>query len=431
MADEKLAIDGGEPAGVQFRGPAYPGGERVGEEEVEAAVRVVRSGRLFRHSARQFPPPPSDNTLFESELAAFVGVPHAQATSSGTAALQCAVAALGISPGDEVLVPAYTFVATAAAIVLAGGVPVIVDVDASLGMSAADLGRRISPRTRGVVAVHMRGAACDVDAIREVADAHGLPVVEDVAQAAGATLRGRALGSLGQLGCFSFQYNKAITAGEGGAVVARDAELFRRVNVYGDTVAWLRPDAPADVEMAFGMNARLPEVSAAILRVQLGRLPDIVAHGRRRRHQLERAFLEATDAPSALRPLLEPDGDNGTSFLFFAPTVDAAAFVVDALRAERVFSTRVFEHERPGAHVFTGWRAMMNRSSWAKDGAPWSHARPELRYDPAEFAGTLDRLARAVQVDLHSNMEDAFYAGIARALDKVLRDPRAGFRARA
>ena len=85
------------------------------------------------------------------------------------------------------------------------------------------------------------------------------------------------------------------------------------------------PDAPADVEMAFGMNARLPEVSAAILRVQLGRLSDIVAHGRRRRHQLERAFLEATDAPSALRPLLEPDGDNGTSFLFFAPTVDAAA----------------------------------------------------------------------------------------------------------
>ena len=154
------------------------------------------------------------------------------------------MAALGISPGDEVLVPAYTFVATAAAIVLAGGVPVIVDVDASLGMSAADLGRRISPRTRGVVAVHMRGAACDVDAIREVADAHGLPVVEDVAQAAGATLRGRALGSLGQLGCFSFQYNKAITAGEGGAVVARDAELFRRVNVYGDTVAWLRPTPP-------------------------------------------------------------------------------------------------------------------------------------------------------------------------------------------
>lgn len=428
---DRLAIDGGPPACPYFTGPSFPGGELIAEEEEAAVIRVVRSKRLFRHYGLEFPPPPSENAQLEQELAAKFGASSALTVSSGTAALQCAITALKTSPGDEILVPAFTFIASAAAVVLAGCVPVIVDIDASLGMDPEDVERRITKRTKAIVAVHMRGAACDLTAIKGIADRHGLPIIEDVAQAAGASLGGRALGSIGALGCFSFQFQKVITCGEGGAIIAGDAELMKRALIFSDTVSWMRPGSTVtEPEIMLGMNARLPELSAAVLRVQLGRLDGIVSNGLRHQATLRDAVIDVTGDAECIRKDHGPGSDNGTVFIFHARSRQAAAFIVKALQAEHIWANRVLDTDAadPGAHVYYGWKPVVERRSWHADGSPWSHGRRDIDYSPDAHPHSVERLARGVHIDLHASAQDEHFILVAKALRKVLRDPRAGFR---
>jgi 8-amino-3,8-dideoxy-alpha-D-manno-octulosonate transaminase len=430
VVDDRLAIDGGAPACPQFLGPTFPGAELVGEEEEAAVVRVVRSRRLFRHYGLEFPPPPSENSHLEGELASHFGSTSALTVSSGTAALQCAVAALKLAPGDEILIPAFTFIATAAAVVLAGGVPIIVEIDDALGMDPADVERRITKRTRAILPVHMRGGACDVRAIKAIGDRHGLPLIEDVAQGAGASLGGRPLGSHGALGCYSFQFQKIITCGEGGAIVAGDSELFRRASIYSDTVSWVRHDSTIrEDEIMLGMNARMPELSAALMRVQLGRLDGIVERGRKHQAALKAAVADAAPGTATMRGSHDPEGDNGTCLIFFTPSPATAEFVANALQAEQVFAGRLFDPEQPNPRrdtaVYCGWKPVVDQRSWLADGSPWSHAGQALDYTSAAHPSSVAKLARAVQVDIHPSASDEHFRGVAHALRKVLRDPRA------
>ena len=231
MTAEKLAIDGGTPVTTEpFPSTALGPGD-IGEEEIAAVTEVLRSKCLFRFSAGDA----SRCAALEAKFRAFTGCDYALAVGGGTAALICGLVGIGVGEGDEVIVPGLTYIASASAILICGGVPVIAEIDDSLTLDPADVQRKITPRTKAIMPVHMRGIPCKMDEIMEIARRHHLFVIEDCAQACGGLYRGTPLGAIGNVGCFSLQQFKVITAGEGGMVVTRDRTIYERAAVRHDS----------------------------------------------------------------------------------------------------------------------------------------------------------------------------------------------------
>ncbi|RLF04656.1 MAG: hypothetical protein DRJ60_06770 [Thermoprotei archaeon] len=246
------------------------------EEEISEVIKVLKQGSL----TASLPEGGSNVRLFEREFALFVGVKNAIAVNSGTAALHLSLMALGVGPGDEVLVPSLTFVATANVVVLAGAKPVFVDVDPkTYTMDPKDLERKITERTKAIIPVHLYGLMADMDSIMSIADKHGISVIEDAAQAHGSELKGRRAGSIGIMGCFSFYPSKVMTTGEGGMVTTNNdylASTLRSIRTHGQE--WVNGELLAT---RIGGNYRMPEIEAAIGRVQLKKLPKFLEIRRR------------------------------------------------------------------------------------------------------------------------------------------------------
>src|SRR5918996_6123270 len=200
----------------------------VGQEEIDAIAKVIREGSLFRYGVG------SECDRFEQRYAEYLGARHVALTCSGTYALTAAVTALGIGPGDEVLVPAHTYMATAMAVLAAGAIPVIVDVDETITIDPQAIEDAVGPRTRAVIPVHMWGAACNMDAIMEIAARHELLVLEDTCQGIGGGYEGRKLGTIGHAGAFSFNYYKNMTAGGRGGGRTRRGRKARRARGAGE-----------------------------------------------------------------------------------------------------------------------------------------------------------------------------------------------------
>ncbi|HPP54557.1 MAG TPA: aminotransferase class I/II-fold pyridoxal phosphate-dependent enzyme, partial [Thermoguttaceae bacterium] len=238
----------------------FPGVHWIDEEEEQAVLDVLRSRTLFRHYG---PAKPKYVETLEAAAREFYGVRYALAVNSGTGALTTAMAALGIGPGDEVIVPSFMWVATVAAVVQANAIPVLCEVDESFTMAPADLEKKITRRTRLIVPVHMAGSPCDMDRIMAIAAQHGIPVLEDVAQANGGCYRGRKLGTFGAMGIFSFQLNKNATAGEGGLLVTNDERLYWRAFSAHDMSLFWRDAQPVDPEpdvLTWPQGRRMPEL---------------------------------------------------------------------------------------------------------------------------------------------------------------------------
>jgi len=251
-------------------------------DEIAAATGVLASGRVNYWTGER-------GRAFEKAYAAHCGVRFGLAVANGTVALELALRGLGIGPGDDVIVPARTFIATAAAVALVGARPVVADVDpASQNMSAATCAAALTARTKAVIPVHLAGWPADMTALRAFADEKGIAVIEDCAQAHGATIAGKAVGGFGQVGCFSFCQDKIITTGgEGGMVVTDDERIYERMWSYRDHGKNLRavqePGGPATfkwVADSFGTNWRLTEFQAAIGLLQLEKLPAWVTRRR-------------------------------------------------------------------------------------------------------------------------------------------------------
>jgi dTDP-4-amino-4,6-dideoxygalactose transaminase len=262
------------------------------EEQVEAVARVLRSGRVNYWTGQE-------GRLFEREFAEACGARHAIALANGTVALELALHVLGIGRGDEVVVTPRSFVASAGTVVLRGATPVFADVDAaSQAITAETIERVISPRTKAIIAVHLAGWPCEMGPIMELARSRGLKVIEDCAQAHGATYNGRPVGSLGDLAAFSFCQDKIMTTGgEGGILLTDDEDLHRQAWSYKDHgKAYEAAHQPAAgpgfrwLHETFGTNWRMTEVQAVLGRLQLGRLPQWVERRRRHAATLESAF---------------------------------------------------------------------------------------------------------------------------------------------
>ncbi len=226
--DKENRLIRSEPFGYE-----WPGGYFIGDEELEYVTRVVRARSPFRHYGLD---PQRMCELFEEEFARYCGSAHALGVSSGTAALKVALAALGVGPGQEVIIPGYMWISTVAAVVQSGAIPVLCEVDETFALDPEDLPRRITPRTTTIIHVHMSGTTGHIEEVRAIAKRQKLWLVEDCAQAAGGSYKGKKLGTFGDMGTFSFQYNKAMTTGEGGMVVTDDELLFKRSQAAQDAV---------------------------------------------------------------------------------------------------------------------------------------------------------------------------------------------------
>ena len=276
------------------------------DEQLAAAQRVLRSGRINYWTG-------SEGKSFENEFAVYCGAAYGIALSNGTVALELALKAAGIGPGDEVVVTPRTFMASAACVAMAGAQPVFVDVDPrSQNLTPGAVQTAVTARTRAIIAVHLAGWPCDMIELKRIARAHELLLIEDCAQAHGATLRGRKTGSLGDIATFSFCQDKIMTtAGEGGMLLTDDPEIMERVWSMKDhgknRKKMLQPAQGFGyrwVHDSFGTNARMTELQAAIGRIQLRRLDGWVA-ARRRNASILDSHLDGLTALEVHRP--EPD----------------------------------------------------------------------------------------------------------------------------
>lgn len=256
-----LAIEGGSPV----RTHSYPAWPQYDESEEQALMRALHQGTWWRATGKE-------NTLFEQEFAHYHGASHAVTVSNGTCALEIALQVCGVLPGDEVIVPAFTFISTSMAVQRVGAVPVAVDVLAdTYCMDPLAFEKAITDKTKAVIPVHMCGHFCDMKAIMGIAEQHNLMVIQDAAHAHGARGQmGRAVGEWGTIACFSFQNFKLMSAGEGGLILCPDEEIRERAFLYSNCG---RPADDRDYQhLVVGVNARLSEFSAALLRSQLDRL---------------------------------------------------------------------------------------------------------------------------------------------------------------
>ena len=411
--------------------PMYPGALAVADEELAAAREavddVLRRKRLFRHWGVRGDPLETSRVLeLERAFARRAGAKHAICVSTGTAALQCALAGLGVGRGHEVILPAYAWYTVSTAVLALGAVPVLAEVDESLTLDPADVEQKLSPYTRAILCVHMRGAPCDMQRLAALAAARGVLLLEDVAQAVGGSYRGRPLGSLGAAAAFSLQLNKIVTTGEGGVVTTSDAEVHRRALVYHDVTAASRLRLPPE-EWRPGLNLRMNEVTAAVGCAQLARLDGLLQRMRGNARRLrEAAARDLAPRGVTLRRLHDPEGDTGIALVLFLPEAARTRAVERALVAEGVPAARLYhelEHfpdDLVDLHVYTSWFHLHRRLGWGADGEPWASHPREVEYGAGACPRTLALLARAIHVDVSPALTDEQVDQIATALRKVV-----------
>jgi dTDP-4-amino-4,6-dideoxygalactose transaminase len=415
---EPLAIHGGQPAITSPLPPMYPGGMWIDAEEEAAVLEVLRAKRLFRYYGPQAGP--SKVAELEAAFKAHMGANYSLAVTSGTAALMTALSGLGIGPGMEVIVPAFTWIASASAVAAVGAVPVMAEVDESLTLDPQDVEAKITPYTRAIMPVHMRGAPCRMDSLLEVARRHRLLVLEDTAQANGASYLGKRLGTWGDVGAFSLQFNKIITSGEGGMVITSSAEVYERAVMFHDVIGGQRNDIPEE-RILPGINFRMPELLAAVALVQLRRLEKLLEAMRSRKQFLKDNLAHIAQRKGIhFRVIHDPQGEAAICLVFFMPEAKQAQATSQALSAEGLSNWLLYQPEHVDYHVYAHWTPIMQQRSWTPQGGPWrNHPRP-VQYSPEMCPRTLDLLSRALHVDISPDLSNTNLEEISEALNKVL-----------
>jgi dTDP-4-amino-4,6-dideoxygalactose transaminase len=336
-AEPELAISGGVPVRTtplkaDFWGPQY-----YDEKEQQQIADVLTTRRPFRWYGPGTEPPMKVAT-FEKEFAARVQTRYALAVTSGTAALQCAMAALQVGPGDEVILPAWTWHSCYNAIVLAGALPVFAEIDESFNIDPADIESKITPQTKAILVVHLLGSPADLDRILPVARKHNLRLIEDCAQSLGASYKGKTVGSMGDIGIHSLQINKTITSGEGGAVTTNDPILFERASRFHDLGGLRAPHEKVagghHLDFFPGANFRMSEFTGAVLLAQVRKLDRVVNDVR---VNARRVYDGIGDLPGLYqRRLPDPAGELGSGIFLGFNGKEVRDRYVAAMKAENV-----------------------------------------------------------------------------------------------
>ena len=354
---ERLAVDGGEPVRATPLETGYPGARLIGDEERELVLEVLDRQAPFRFYGVS---EPDKVARLEREASRMMGTSYALGVTSGTAALKVGLKALDVAPGDEVIVPALTFIASPGTVAAHHAIPVFADVNESLTLDPHDIENRITTRTRAIMPVHTSGVAAEMDTIMDIARRHDLGVIEDCAQSAGTAYKDKPIGAWGDVGAFSLQVNKIITAGEGGFVTTSDPAMFERAVRYhdhgnyrfgrhavetsapDDTMGDLTVYPQAQLDAFPGEVYRMGELAGALALAQLRKLPGIID---RMRHAHDTIKREVEGLPGVtLRHLPDPNGVAGVAFGLLVDDPANTGPFVKALRAEGI----------PARHVYGG-----------------------------------------------------------------------------
>jgi len=374
-----------------------PGYEIIGEEEKNEILDVLSRKMLFRYE-------------FDEQRA-------------GTAALRVALAALGIGPGDEVITQGFTFVATWEAILDTGAIPVFAEIDDTLCLDPEDLAPKISSRTRAIIPVHMCGAQARIKDIVAIADSHGIPVLEDTAQSCGGRLGGKALGSFGKMGTFSFDSVKTLTTGEGGMIITNDEELYIRASEYHDHGHDHDPNVGRGLEKRnfIGINYRMMELQGALGLAQLKKLDNTILKRQKENKSRIKDALSKIDQIT-FRDIPDPDGDSATFVIFLLPTVEKAKEFNRVITEQGVGTVYWYENDW---HYFERWEHLLESKSLLPSGYPFKQESGETicSYQKSSLPRTAELLSRALTIQINLNMDEQLpkiIAAIEKAGDKVI-----------
>ncbi len=379
----------------------------------------VPSATLFRYYNDK-----SKVEQLEREFAAHLGCKHALGVNSGTSALIAAMVAAGVGPGTEVIVPAYTFFATVSAVVVAKGIPVITEIDESLTLDPDAVERNITPRTRAIAVVHMVGHQARMDELRRIADAHNLVLIEDVAQATGGTYKGKALGTWGHLGCFSFDAYKVMATGEGGMITTDDEWLYTRAQSYHDTAACWRPNRYEKErkpgELFCGENYRMSEMSGAIGLAQLRKL-DWVNENTRRAYNYLRDTIQL---PQGAR-WIEPHDREGVCGYMLGILFASREQACKAIQAQIGIGGMAGGGTRGARdwHLYTYWEHVLEQKSATPEGCPFTcpHIKDNLpRYTTTMCPRTEEIMLRTGFIGTRPDMNEDTLAEIAHKINTSL-----------
>jgi 8-amino-3,8-dideoxy-alpha-D-manno-octulosonate transaminase len=345
----------------------FPGTNWIDEQEETAVLDVLRTRSLFRYYG---PTEPKHVAALEETARSYYGADYALGISGGTGGLITTLLALGVGPGDEVIIPSFLWVATVGAVVQCNAIPVLCEVDDSFNMDPEDLKRKITDHTKLIIVIHMAGAPCDMERIMQVARDADVDVIEDCAQCNGGSFSGIPVGTFGHAGIFSFQINKNATAGEGGLVITNDEELYWKLNAIHDVGVPWKNAAPAETDAVFGwgQGRRLSELAGAVANTQLKKLPDIVNHLRSSNRRIQ-SMLEGTPGVE-FRRLNDPDGDTGP-FLIIVLENDQAARRLQRHATEAGLKA-VFRLADYGLHIYYNIPQLVAKAPLSPAGNPWS-----------------------------------------------------------
>jgi 8-amino-3,8-dideoxy-alpha-D-manno-octulosonate transaminase len=396
--------------------PAF-GAALIGAEEEALVLEALRSRSLFRFYGPDPARPPPMVAALETEFSRLVGSRYALAVTSGTAALEVALGALGVGPGDEVIVPAWSWISCVTAVVRLGARPVLAEIDETFCLDPQEIARLRTPRTKAVLVVHYQGVAADLDPILAEAKRAGLAVLEDCAESPGTLYRGRRVGSLGTIGAFSFQHNKTITSGEGGMVVTDDPRLFERAVRMHDLgqVRDFHARQVAPREPAFsGSQFRMSELTAAVALAQLRRLDGI----RERCRELSARLMARIGSLPGLwfRSIPDPAGDSGIEVYFCLANAEARARFREGLQAAGVhcqpMTGTYAQYRRP--YIISG-RAHAPGATPFPLGPDW----PSRGYRPQDFPRTEDLASRFVAIPIGVNYLPEHIDAIGEAIGRM------------
>ncbi len=382
---------------------------RIGAPELKRVQKIFERGEIFRYGHA------GECDKFEKDWGARTGSKYVRMVTSGTAAIYCALVGMKVGPGDEVIVPSCTYMATALAVLAAGAIPIVADIDESITLSAKDFERRISSATKAVIPVHMWGLPCDMKGIMRVARKHKILVLEDACQAVGGGYDGKMLGSIGHAGAFSFNFYKNMSSGEGGAYVTNNKKVFDRASVASDCCSYYwNPEDHREEEQFAGLNYRATEISGAILNAQLQRIDGMLE--KMQGHKMQ---LLKVGAGAGLKSIVNNslEYECGTHLGFIFPTEEEARKFAKGLNKRKV---RGFLPIDTGRHVYTRWDPILR-----KQGAHHPSMNPynfkenkklKVKYSLDMCQDSLDILNRAVLISMHPDNTQARVREIGTAI---------------
>ena len=395
-----------------------PGTELFGAEEKKEVMDVLETGILFRYNHDNLRNGHWKAKTLEKELAQFCGSKYAHAVSSGSTAVATAMAAAGIGAGDEVIVPPFTFLATVEGALLGGALPVFAEIDETLCISPEGIKAAITPKTKAVVLVHMLGGMARIDEIVDICKEHNLILIEDTAQALGGSFKGKMLGTFGQVGCFSFDFFKIITAGEGGALITDDKQIYDNAHMFSDHGHdHIGDNRGAEQHPILGFNYRIGELNAAVGLAQLRKIEYILARQRANKKKIKdmlKQFPEIT-----FRNLPDENGDSATFLNFFLKDEATARRVHEAMSAASLGSAYWYDNN---FHYIKNWDHLKNMNTIAK--LPIEMMEAPQDYKNLKLPKSDEVLSRMVcfliKVNWTEEELDSYVAKIEQVLKEVL-----------